>query len=252
MNRIKIQYFSDLHLEFYKLAGPKYLLSSLKPKAEIAVVAGDLGYPFQDSYKMALRYFNKTFNHTFLIHGNHEYYTIDENKDKSPDEIKEKTHSIIKDNNLNNIHFLDNDYYDLGDYRFIGSTLWSELHDPFNLINDKNMIKDFDFNEYNHIHNKNKLYIKEMLENSQNKKIIMITHHSPSYLLGDSKYKDSVFNHCFLSNCDYLIRDPIKCWIFGHIHCQIDKMINNVRCVANPLGYPRENLQFDSDRIVEV
>ncbi len=255
MNRLKIQYFSDLHLEFYDLTKLARLVYWIKPKSNICVLAGDIGYPFKINYTSFLTSMNNKFEHVFLIPGNHEFYQLKENKDKTIDEIIDKIKSVIKDNQLNNIHFLNNSHYDLGDYRFIGSTLWSHIYDKRYLSNDYHHVYNFDVDSMNEFHKKSQNYLDNILNQSQleNKKVIMITHYLPSFLLNHPKYnKYYNYHQCFSSNSDFLIRKPIECWIFGHTHTQIDMKINNIPCVANPIGYPGENKDIDFHKIIEI
>ncbi len=256
MNRLKIQYFSDLHLEFYDLTKLVRMIHWIKPKSNICVLAGDIGYPFQKKYEVFLIAMNKKFEHIFLILGNHEFYQLKDNEGKTMSQIVEQTDKIIKNNDLTNIHFLNNSHYDLGDYRFIGSTLWSHIYDNKYIHNDFNTIKELTSeNMYNDLHKRDRDYLKNIIEESktENKKIIMITHHLPSFKLNHPKYaKYHNYNQCFSSNSDDLIIEPIKCWIFGHTHTQMDVKINDIQCVANPIGYPGENKDIDFHKIIEI
>ena len=110
VNFESIQYISDIHLEFYKINEVDNILSYIQPNAKICVLAGDIGYPFQKIYEIFLCGISKKFDEIFLIHGNHEYYRIGKNKGKNIKQIIDKTNDIIKDNNLKNIHFLNNSY----------------------------------------------------------------------------------------------------------------------------------------------
>ena len=114
-NKMKIQYFSDIHLEFFRHHNDiEKVISKINRCADICVIAGDIGYPFQYSYDFFLKSISKIFKHTIIIHGNHEYYQIiKEQENKSIEDIKNKTKEIC--NKLNNVYFLDNSYIDLPD-----------------------------------------------------------------------------------------------------------------------------------------
>ena len=249
LNKLTIQYFSDIHLEFYDLTKIHYILSKIIPQTNICVLAGDIGYPFSKTYEVFLKGINNKFEHVFLIHGNHEYYQLKQNKNKSIQQIKDKTLEIIND--LKNIHFLDNSYYDINDYRFVGSTLWSKIDNPSYLINDNYNIKELSVDKINLLHNNNKTYINNILNLETNKKIIMITHHLPTYNAINIKYKHYIhFNQCFASNSDELIKKPIICWIFGHTHSPTEIIVNDIKLVANPIGYPHENTNIDFNKCI--
>ncbi len=254
-NSLTIQYMSDLHLEFYDADTIYSILEHIKPQTNICVLAGDIGYPFDLTYEIFLCGMSTKFEHIFLIHGNHEYYQCGNNQGRTREEILHQTWNILNRNNLSNIHFLHNSYYDLGEYRIIGSVLWSEIKDPRYLSNRYDQVYDFSLNEMNRMHFINKNFINEALYESikDNKKVVMITHHVPSYQLNHESYADRAkYFQCFSSHCDDLITDPVKVWIFGHTHMQIEKKVNGIMCVANPAGYPSENIVIDLHKTICV
>lgn len=252
---LTIQYMSDLHLEFYDTDTIYSFLDYIQPLSNICVLAGDIGYPFDLTYEIFLCGMSTKFEHIFLIHGNHEYYQCGNNTGKTRDEILHQTWKVLNKNNLSNIHFLDNSYYDLGEYRFVGSILWSEIKDRRYLSNRYDQVYDFSIDEMNKMHQINKKFISLALQESlqDNKKVVMITHHIPSYKLNHPSYADrSKYFQCFSSHCDYLITSPVKAWIFGHTHKQIEKYINGIICASNPAGYPDENKVIDLHKTIYV
>jgi predicted phosphohydrolase len=253
--QVMIQYMSDLHLEFYDEKTVIEILNRIEPMCNICVLAGDIGYPFLETYELFLRGISSKFTHVFLIHGNHEYYQCGKNAGKSKEEIIFRTLYILRVNNLSNVHFLDNSYYDLGNLRFVGSTLWSNISDPRYLSNRYDVVYDFSLEQMNQMHYDNREYIKSIIDDSraENKKIIMITHYLPSHKLNHPKYADrSKYFQCFASHSDDLIKKPIVCWIFGHTHMGMEKYINGVFCAANPIGYPGENMRLSFDKCVLI
>ena len=72
---MKIQYASDLHLEF---AENRYFLEKggQEPVGDVLVLAGDVSY-LGDQEMMKLWFFDwcaKNFRETFIVPGNHEFY----------------------------------------------------------------------------------------------------------------------------------------------------------------------------------
>jgi hypothetical protein len=103
----------------------------------------------------------------------------------------------------------------------------------------------------------NKLYLDcynylEKTINESSKELIIITHHMPSYDLITPKYKKNMYNQCFASDCSKLFNNKIKLWIYGHTHDPNDAIINNIRFVCNPYGYPSENINICNDKIVTI
>jgi predicted MPP superfamily phosphohydrolase len=242
---MKIQYFSDIHLEFLKKQNTKFC-DYIIPHAPVLVLAGDIGYPFQPLYTKFLSTISKKFKKIFLITGNHEYY-----KTLGIDETNKKIKEIITENRLDNISFLNNSYEDYQGYRFVGSTLWSKISDNKYLINDFTEIKNLSVEKYNILHAECRKFITHSIETE--KPVIMITHHLPSHSLTHLNYiKYSYYQQCFSSSCDDLIRKPVVCWFYGHTHMPMVRTINGVQILCNPIGYPGENVNFDFNVFVNV
>jgi predicted phosphodiesterase len=228
---MKIQYISDIHLELQKKI-PKII-----PVANILVLAGDIGYPDTNIYKEFLKEMNKLFKKVFLITGNHEYYSSN-----SMEEVENSIEKTLEIYNLKNITFLNSSYEDYEGIRFIGTTLWTNIKNPSNTINDMNIIKDFSVELNNELHSVQKEFLEESLQESP-LPIVIITHHLPSYTLIHKEFQTdswNKYNQNFASDCDSLIKPPIKLWIYGHTHKENNSVINSVHCVCNPIGYPSE------------
>lgn len=243
---MRIQYISDIHLEFLKS-----LLSSkrFKPSADILCLAGDIGYPSKPLYKEFLKYCNESYKKVFLITGNHEYY-----KCKSMDGIDDQIRYIIEMEGLSRVSFLDNSYEDYEGVRFVGSTLWSRIPErPAVLINDFHTIPGMSVALYNELHTVAREFLQSDVVQKSPLPVVVMTHHLPSMDLIDEKYKGYVdYNPFFASNCSDLLKDPVKIWISGHTHTEYDKRIGDVHCVCNPVGYPEENPLGDFNRVVEL
>lgn len=249
MSQITIRYLSDLHLEFIKPHKINKFINHIKQSdpEQVCVLAGDIGYPFSDNYKVFMDHISKTFKKSFIICGNHEYY----NKKNTIDEINEYLTEFF--NGYNNITFLNNSYEKYNGYTFIGTTLWSNITDPEYDINDVYSIKNFDYIKYNELNKICRDYLDEQIKLHDN--IIMITHHMPSYSLIDEKYKlppTNKYNQWFYSDMDKFIEEnnkKIKCWIYGHTHTPSFNYLYDIPFMCNPIGYPNENSKVDFDKI---
>lgn len=254
---MKVQYASDLHLEFYD----NYTFENfIKPSAEILFLLGDIGNPDSIIYQNFIQDCSNNFNKVFLIAGNHEYYSGKNIKDID---------LIIKNicTKYNNVIFLNNDIYELNDdYVLIGTTLWSNLsqNEMVDLIfssNDflkiKNEGKNLDFNTVNSFFKNNVRWLEDNLKKIIDKKIIILTHHLPSYKCINKKYNQNRTNSAYASNLDYLFsKYKINYWFFGHTHTSVNMNINQTDLKCNPMGYIRnigkENEQYDDRLFIEL
>ena len=255
---MKIQYISDIHLEYLSE------IPKINPVGDVLVLAGDIGHPFSGIYINFLIDMNKKFKKIFLITGNHEFYSLaklhwgvpswNQNDNKTMEEIDDNIKNIIKNYDLNNITYLDDSYEDYEGFRFCGSTLWSKIIDQKYLNNDMTFIKNMSIEFRNELFNNSFEFINGTINNS-NLPIIMITHHLPSFDLIDPIYRTEEYNNynqCYANNCNQLFKDPIKIWIYGHTHKECDKEINGIRFLCNPIGYPNENKITDYCKVIEI
>lgn len=229
-----IQYFSDLHLEF----GSKY---DIQPIGEVLILAGDIGCPFEENYFTFLQEVSLLFPKIFLITGNHEYYG------STIETTNQKIEEIVSC--FTNITFLNNSIEVYNGYTFVGTTLWSNLSDIRYLTCDRKRIKNITINEINELHNNSINFLQNTIENYTN--VIVITHFLPSYLLTD-KSCDSRYDQCYASSLDFLIKEPVTHWFYGHTHKKNNTIINNVNLLCNPIGYPNENenINFNENIII--
>lgn len=240
----KIRYFSDLHLEFIKPNKIEKFIRKIPPGMdEICILAGDIGNPYQKNYDIFMNYISKNFKKTFCIPGNHEYY----NKTKTIQETNEFMDAYFQQ--FDNITFLNNTHEIYDNYCFIGTTLWSNITNPKYEINDIHCIPNFDYIEYNRLHQLSVDFLQDAIEKNQN--CIVITHHVPSSVLIDVKYKTPEmmpYNQWFCCNMDDLIQrngNKIKYWIYGHTHTSSYVIMNEISFLCNPIGYPNENRSVD-------
>jgi 3',5'-cyclic AMP phosphodiesterase CpdA len=125
---MKIAICSDVHLEFGQLE-----LENTQ-NAEVLILSGDictavdlrvtdsiLSSAKTDRYLEFFTACSRNFPHVVYVMGNHEHYHGD----------FATSAGILKDAMKqcgDNIHFLDKEVWDLGDHRFIGGTLWTDMN----------------------------------------------------------------------------------------------------------------------------
>ena len=253
---MKIQYASDLHLEFGE--NTKYIISDpLKVTGEILILAGDIHVfgtedfmtnPFWD-------WASKNYKQVIVAYGNHEFY---EGCDLST--MKDGFKYKIRDN----IYYYYNCVITIGDIDIIVSTLWSYIHKENEVacqkgVNDFNLIK-YNGNVitpeiFNNEHKKCLEFIKKSMKESKAKTKIIVTHHVPSELLNAEEFKGSDVNDAFTVDLtDYIKNCGAKYWIFGHSHRNINKIIGKTSCLCNQVGYvmARENETFSHDKCINL
>ena len=262
-NFVKIQFTSDNHLEFYKDKKID-ILDFITPCAPYLAILGDLGYPTLDNFKDFLSQTSKIYDKVFYLKGNHEFYQCNIQPIMTCDEINDKIQEICK--SFDNVYYMDNTEHLLTDNIIIlGSTLWSNIpqHQQSKIkqvINDYKYIfikeKHYKTNispKYtSDLHLYNVKWLENMLEKYKNKKVIILSHHLPTFELIAPEYKDSNSNCAFASNLDYLMKQNsnIKFWLCGHTHSNVETKINECECITNPFGYPNENNKYDKEKFI--
>ena len=253
---VKIQYASDLHLEF--MENTLYLETHpLQPVADILVLAGDTGYlddegfvkhPFWD-------WASENFKEVIVIPGNHEFYLGYDLEQLYDGWCMEIRHNIRCYYNAVK-HLSD-------DTDLIVSTLWGyiEPQDAFSTerrVNDFHRIKDcgvvINSERFNQEHAKCRAFIEKAVSESQAKHIVVATHHVPSFQLVSPDFKGSPINGAFTAELgNFIAYSRIDYWIYGHSHRNIDRIIGNTQCVSNQLGYVShgESESFDSKKCID-
>lgn len=262
---LSIQILSDVHTEFYKIKNLPYV----EPVADCLALCGNIGYPFSDQYKKFIDDCAKKFKYVFVVSGNHEYYQ-NPNKKRPIPEIDQKIYEICLSHQ--NTYYLQNDiicitnneivYYGEDftnapkniDIIIAGCTLWSFIPHEYKyyvskLVNDyQNIYKNSDLTyNYPNITTKdvNNMYLTNLdwliktlrFAKDTNAKIIVLTHHAPSFDLIDiSKISANIINS-YVSEADGLFDYPINYWFFGHIKQNISKKIGHILFLTNCMGF---------------
>lgn len=253
---MKIQYASDLHLEFAD--NSRYLKENpFLPVGDILILAGDVGYLNDDNYSKHpfWDWVSENFKQTYVVIGNHELYKFTDLA-----KIPQGLVCSIRDN----INVYNNAVINLEGVDIILSTLWVKIPLEDAYITERG-VSDFHrivyndklltWNMFNEEHEKCFNFIKQNVERSTAKNIIVATHHVPSFQLASSDFAGSRINGAFTVELqNYIKTSPITYWIYGHSHRNIDKQIGNTQCVSNQLGYVfhNEHLSFDPEKVIEV
>lgn len=253
---MRIQYASDLHLEFadnwrFLKAHP------IEPVGDILVLAGDIGYLGDDNY-VSHPFWDivaDNFKEVFVVPGNHEFY-------------KYYDISTLPDGKILSVRPNVNVYYN-GVINFEGvelilSTLWARisLQDAFMTesgVTDFHRIlfdgETLTFELFNKEHERCMDFLRGVVKQSTAGKRIIVTHHLPSFQLSSPDFKGSRINGAFVANeDDFIEKCGAQYWIYGHSHRNIDKQIGDTQLVSNQLGYvfSGEHTSFKPGAYLEI
>lgn len=252
---MQLQYFSDLHLEFYHDNIPKVrrLFDLRKPFANIALCAGDLGKPSHQSYKAFLQDMSLNYEQVYFVTGNHEYYGMQ----MSMNEVDNMCREIARNMPQQNVNFLQNEYMQLSDgVSIFGATFWSHIPKQHystvtSFMNDYVKIKDFTPDVSNILHQQsiNALFQAMECHRPPQERWVVLSHHMPSMNLIDPQYyKYEGLNHAFASEIT-VAEDPRICaWVYGHTHTPQQ----SGKFYCNPIGYPGENKQYTLNKSIVI
>lgn len=91
------------------------------------------------------------------------------------------------------------------------------------------------------------------------RKLVVVTHHLPSFMLIPSKYVESPINHAFANDLEsYLSGEwspPMgqptpKYWIAGHSHGNRELEFNHWKLLLNACGCPDEHPGYDWEKTI--
>jgi predicted phosphodiesterase len=247
---LKIQYASDLHLEFPR--NREYLEKNpLVPKGDVLILAGDIVTDKQrDKIEPLYAQWRKDFRYIISIPGNHEFY--------GGDVMYCYPHyrSELAENHV----LANNETIVFENVRFIVSILWTHIPEPkisrlekasndYRLIQfykDDHMQRKITGEAVNEFHALSRLFLETELAKPFSGKTVVVTHHLPSYaLMGFAAYNDVLKYYC-ASNLNKIIKThDIDHWIFGHWHQSVHKRMFGTTFVSNPLGYMTEQQHWD-------
>jgi Icc-related predicted phosphoesterase len=234
---VRVQYCSDLHLEFEQ--NSNYLTTNpINICGDILILAGDI-VPLHDEYlnNSFFRFISKKYKQVFWVPGNHEFYYNNISDYNSSFNIQ-----LLK-----NLSLVNNVVVQYEGIRFIFSTLWSRISkknekiiergvSDFECINNNN--KKFKVSDFNKLHNESISFIRQSLKGDKVKTIV-VTHHLPSALCDSPVHNTSPIREAFCVDLtDYIEESNANFWIYGHSHYnQKPLFVGNTIMLTNQLGY---------------
>lgn len=249
---MKIQVFSDIHIEF----------SSFTPEpsdADVVVLAGDIGVGIA-----GLEWAKQVFSGKEIIYvaGNHEFYGSD--REQTRRALREAADRL-------SINFLDCGEVILSGVRFLGATLWTdfEIMGPpgpsmrmaqwvmadFKHIRDDGIL--FTPEKSVSLHKIERRWLESRLITPFQGPTVVVTHHCPSMLSVPPRFQNSLVSAGFSSELVHLFHPSVPVWIHGHTHDSFDYKASGTRVICNPRGYvmpgrPVENKDFNPELVIEV
>lgn len=262
-NGLRIQYVSDLHLEFpdnraWLAAHP------LEVTGDILLIAGDTAYldlpeSGRETYKAYdfWDWASRNYKQVIVCLGNHDfygYYDLATMPDGYCLDIRP------------NVKAYYNSVVHLPDVDFIVSTLWSRI-EPENEYLVERGVSDFyrikyeghrlNAQNFNAEHERCFAFIKQAVADSHAKTKIVLTHHVPTQLCTAPEFKGSTINGAFTVELgDYIADSEIDYWIYGHSHRNMDAQIGKTHILSNQFGYlshgEPQNNGFDPKRHLNI
>jgi predicted phosphodiesterase len=261
--RMRIQLFSDLHLERYPDFQPQ-----IAPDTDVVVLAGDIG-----SYQSNSRLQDDDFGlgrfsprrpgapraRVLYIPGNHEFDSLDYGAAYA--RLRATCAAL-------GIEWLDRDTIVIDRVRFIGTTLWADfdaLASRETELARQLKAREKAFRAANYYLSKNttlqdgvpmlaeaqrtlsldcQAWLRAALATPFDGTTVAVTHYAPSLLSADPRYGLTPGTAGFCNALDDLFPHA-QLWLHGHLHCFNDYTVEGsldgrawaCRVVANPLGY---------------
>lgn len=254
---MRIQYASDLHLEFRENWSILREEGPMAIRGDILVLAGDIGYLGDDNYSTHpfWNWASENYRQVIVALGNHEFYKF---YDLST------MHDGLTGEIRPNVHYYYNSVVSIEDMDIIISTLWAHIKledsytteksvtDFYRILYGDDILTSADFNRE---HLRCLEFIKKSVRESRARHKIVVTHHVPSFQLMSPEFHGSRINGAFtVELADYIESSGIDYWIYGHSHRNINKTIGTTRCVCNQFGYAfhNEHLTYDREKVIDL
>lgn len=240
---MKIQVASDLHLELLPDEYGTERLLDPHPQADVLVLAGDI-----HNGTKAVELFKDWPVPVLYVAGNHEFYG----------RVWQDTRRDLQAACAGTaIRFLDNTAVEIGDVRFLGTTLWTDfaidrsrppasamelagasLRDFFKILSRDNGSPPVPITPAQLLadHQAARYWLQQELQTSFEGKTVVISHHAPHRLSVHRRFVGDPLTPAFASDLQDLLRHA-DLWLHGHAHDSFDYRVGRCRVASNPAGY---------------
>lgn len=263
---MKLQFASDLHLEFLLRHDSRETFVRPAPGADLLILAGDIS-----TGDHAARLFERWPCPVLLVAGNHELYGTEHLSGMARQALAAS----------GQFQFLECGERRFGSVRVLGTSLWTDyrLDEPARpqseamttagaRLNDHRLIhhgsRRFEPRDALELHLASRRWLEGKLAEPWHGRTVVVTHHAPHRGSIHADFADSPINPAFASHLPELV-EQADLWVHGHVHNSFDYRVGRCRVVCNPAGYCRryglaapgsgyvlENPEFDPMRVVEV
>jgi predicted phosphohydrolase len=221
----------------------------LTPVAPLLLIAGDICSAWKAEYASFLKWCSQRWRFVVVIAGNHEYFCDDavRTMDETDAEIRRITTM------LGNVLFLQNgESVSVDGVRIIGATLWSAvdpaIHEAVLTKGDYTMtytgtpygVRNTTPMDICALHALQKAFLHSSMALYPREKIVLMTHHLPSFSFQDEEHRGGPFRSCYASaDDDLLIRATAV--VCGHSHQTLRlRLPTGGLAVINARGYPKD------------
>ncbi|WAR43507.1 metallophosphoesterase [Methylomonas rapida] len=242
---MRINYFSDVHLEFGEQSLPE-------TNADVVIAAGDIGV-----FRQGVDWLKAIKKPVVYVAGNHEFYNAEYNQVLA---------MLRQECAGSNIQFLEQDLWFFQGVRFLGCTLWTDLFvdgaDKARAIgktlNDFRKIRfhddEFNQNHFSELHQESRRWLEKQLAQPYAGRTVVVTHHAPtewSWIETPNALKKMAY----CNDLKWLFHEyEIAAWFHGHVHNLGDYRIADARILSNTRGYlgRREVNGFDINKVIDI
>ncbi len=242
---MRLQVFSDLHLEFGLLELPE-------SEADIIIAAGDVALGAD-----GIQWLDTLGKPVVFVGGNHDYWYGD---------LRDRVLEFRAESHFTQVRYLENEVYEQDGVRFLGCTLWTDYHNQNSQV--MKMV-EMAVNDFRHIsfdqramkpedlvgiHQASKAWLAKELAKPYAGKTVVVTHHAPS----SRSWFANINNDIRYAYCndleEWMGQFDIDLWVHGHVHKVSDYRCGETRVICNPRGYYnyQETLEFVSDKLIEL
>ena len=216
---MKIQFMSDLHLEF--MENSRYIKHLEIPvTGDVLVLAGDLFYlkdsiaPLNRLWKWA----SNNYRQVLLVPGNHEYYNFCDVMERG---LQWKWMF------LENVGYYQNQVVRIDDTDFILSTLWSQINpvDEFFVWKGMNDFRQTLYDgklltpeNYKEMHRFCREFVEKSIVESTAEHVVVVTHHLPTLQVVAPQHRGSILSSAFATECGEMIVSNQLGYVFQDEH----------------------------------